>query len=416
VATTVDRWTGRETRALREAARLGIRGFAEHLGVSTRSVSNWEAAGEHLRLRPDSQAILDTALTQFDEGVCARFLSALARIEPAARLGPPLSPTEIPSMTSTSGVIGGDFSAMKAFRCADRRVGGSFLYSAVVSYLQSEVAPRLFNGDDTMSQFFTGAAALTEMAGWTAHDAGYQNDSRKYFLRALDLARLSDDGQLEAHVMASMSHLASHFREPREAISIAQRGRDVLQGVPENREVEARLLAMQARGSATLGESAECVRLLTEAEAALNIDQEGNHSPWVSRFDEASLAIEAARCLHEIGDHTGAQRQAERVISLRQGDRGRSRAFGQLSLSRTLIALGKVDEACDVAGQAMEDTRTLGSFLVHQQLTDFGRLLRDHRAERVVREFLEQLKGAAVERDWLVPKGAATDQHLVGHR
>lgn len=32
--TTVQRWSGKEIRALREAKRMSIRGFAAHLGVS----------------------------------------------------------------------------------------------------------------------------------------------------------------------------------------------------------------------------------------------------------------------------------------------------------------------------------------------------------------------------------------------
>ncbi|WP_018785312.1 DNA-binding transcriptional regulator [Micromonospora sp. CNB394] len=41
--TTVQKWTGRETRMLRHALRMSIRDFAEHLGVSERTVSKWEA-------------------------------------------------------------------------------------------------------------------------------------------------------------------------------------------------------------------------------------------------------------------------------------------------------------------------------------------------------------------------------------
>jgi DNA-binding transcriptional regulator YiaG len=59
---TVQLWTGRETRALRRALRMSVRVFAEHLGVSPRTVSKWERLGEATRPYPDTQAILDTAL------------------------------------------------------------------------------------------------------------------------------------------------------------------------------------------------------------------------------------------------------------------------------------------------------------------------------------------------------------------
>lgn len=61
---TVQKWTGREARALREAARMSVREFARRLGVSDRAVSKWEAGGEDVVPRPDSQGMLDTMLRE----------------------------------------------------------------------------------------------------------------------------------------------------------------------------------------------------------------------------------------------------------------------------------------------------------------------------------------------------------------
>lgn len=73
MARTVQRWTGRESRALREALRLSVRSFAHRLGVSDRAISKWEAgAGERVP-NPESQAILDTAFQQADSEAQARF-------------------------------------------------------------------------------------------------------------------------------------------------------------------------------------------------------------------------------------------------------------------------------------------------------------------------------------------------------
>src|SRR2546423_14637877 len=73
---TVQRWSGRETRALREALRMSIRAFAGHLGVNERTVTKWEAGDSRLRLRPDTQAMLDTALARTTAEVQARFAAA----------------------------------------------------------------------------------------------------------------------------------------------------------------------------------------------------------------------------------------------------------------------------------------------------------------------------------------------------
>ena len=70
---TVQRWTGIEVRALRDAKRMSIREFAAHLGVSERMISKWEAGRENIHPRPVNQAALDTSLTRCDPDTQARF-------------------------------------------------------------------------------------------------------------------------------------------------------------------------------------------------------------------------------------------------------------------------------------------------------------------------------------------------------
>jgi transcriptional regulator with XRE-family HTH domain len=71
--TAVQKWTGREARALREAMRMSVRDFASRLGISARAVSKWEAGGERMVPRPDSQSILDTVLENASPNVRTRF-------------------------------------------------------------------------------------------------------------------------------------------------------------------------------------------------------------------------------------------------------------------------------------------------------------------------------------------------------
>ncbi|MFJ8230189.1 helix-turn-helix domain-containing protein [Streptomyces sp. NPDC094448] len=74
---SVQQWTGREAKALRSALRMSTRAFAEHLGVALRTVAKWEKHGADTHPRPDTQAILDTALARADEASHARFEEAL---------------------------------------------------------------------------------------------------------------------------------------------------------------------------------------------------------------------------------------------------------------------------------------------------------------------------------------------------
>ncbi|AVT29639.1 hypothetical protein C6361_09190 [Plantactinospora sp. BC1] len=69
----VTTWTGREANALRQALRLSVTGFAEHLGAARRTVAKWSSQGEKVQLRADMQAALDTVLARAAPDVLERF-------------------------------------------------------------------------------------------------------------------------------------------------------------------------------------------------------------------------------------------------------------------------------------------------------------------------------------------------------
>jgi DNA-binding transcriptional regulator YiaG len=83
----VGRWTERESRALREALRMSMRAFAEHLGVSTATVSAWESQATTAPLRLASQAVLDRALTLAGADVRTRFALLLIHSAPHGASG-----------------------------------------------------------------------------------------------------------------------------------------------------------------------------------------------------------------------------------------------------------------------------------------------------------------------------------------
>ncbi|WP_431726941.1 helix-turn-helix domain-containing protein [Verrucosispora sp. TAA-831] len=77
---TVVRWTGRESRALREALRMSVRAFAEHLGVTSSTVSSWENKTTALPLRLATQSVLDRALKLADTDAKTRFAVLVASL------------------------------------------------------------------------------------------------------------------------------------------------------------------------------------------------------------------------------------------------------------------------------------------------------------------------------------------------
>ncbi|MBT2230425.1 helix-turn-helix transcriptional regulator [Nonomuraea sp. NEAU-A123] len=317
---------------------------------------------------------------------------------PAAE--PPPVPVPVPERATVSGA-GEDAAAaaVAAWRAVDAQIGGAHLYATVTTYLRDHLSPRMFGGEG--AQVFTAAAALTEMAGWMAHDAGDDDRAGRHFARARDLSGVGDDPHLRVHVLASLAHLAHHRAQPDDAIGYAAQGQRELTAGPAHPELAARLWALQARGHAAAGRSRETRALLGHAETALQGSHSAAPSPWVSPFDAASLAGDAARCMRRLGDLLAAQRHAQRVLELRPAGRTRSRAFGHLTLAGVLIERGALDQACAVATDVLHTTGSLGSYLVIQQLRDLRDQLHPHRATACARGFLDHLAEALRQREWL---------------
>ncbi|MFI9081187.1 SUMF1/EgtB/PvdO family nonheme iron enzyme [Streptomyces sioyaensis] len=93
----VTQWTGREVKALREAARMSLMDLAEKLGVSDRIISKWERGGSESIPRMVNQAALDTLLAEAGPDVHGRFIGLLSVNDPVPRQL--IDPAETPVMS-----------------------------------------------------------------------------------------------------------------------------------------------------------------------------------------------------------------------------------------------------------------------------------------------------------------------------
>lgn len=168
---TVQLWTGRETRALRGALRLSVRAFAEHLGVAPRTVSKWEGLGEATRPYPDTQAILDTALQRATAEAQARFQVLLAGTSYA-----PTLPRQAPSAW-------------------DFETWADDLERAVVALSRQD---------------FTTSAMLT--GRWLARFPAGQLDARGLYLHARSLTLLGDAHRDQGKLRGPQSAMSSYHR------------------------------------------------------------------------------------------------------------------------------------------------------------------------------------------------------------
>lgn len=435
---TVELWTGAETKALRQAMRLSIRAFAAYLGVDARSVNKWEARDRSITLRPDTQSLMDTALSQAPEDAKTRFSQIMdsrgsqqhsnqkqiiEEVTPCAIIpnneivpgaAPQASVTPFVSLTTDDWNVVSNSPNMatvramsESFQVADRKLGGGLLYHSVTRYIRLEIAPILLDppGDFSSSELFSAAASLTEIAGWMAHDGGRDDKSQRHFNQAYHLAVAAENPALAANVCASLSHLAIQCGQPEDAARISAAGlARVTQGdgaADGTEQLVARLYAMSARAAAMRNRAKECHLALDVACEILCSCENSTRVEWIAGFDEASLAGESALCFYSLGDLDEAEDRARKVIELRRaGDRVRSRTFGQLTLANVLLKAGAVGEAAKMGSEICLVAASLDSARVRSGVSRLGRLLGANRAIPEVAVFLDHLT-------WLTEKTVA---------
>lgn len=281
--------------------------------------------------------------------------------------------------------------ATAAFRAADRQLGGGALYPVVARYLHTDVFPQLADFAHQPAAF-AAAAALSDMAGWLAYDDRQLKRAGLHFVQALNLATAANHPVLRAQTLASQSHLALEHGRAAEAVALAAAGLALVPNRSGRAALRARLQAMTARGSALRGDEAACWAALRAAEDEARRVEAVPHD-WLSPFDEAALAAEAAICHRDLGHLATAERHAEQVLALRTPDRLRSRSFAHLTLASIHLRQGDLESTTAAAGQVLDVAPQLASKRVVRQVLALGRrLAQSHGGAAPAMVFLERLR------------------------
>lgn len=276
-------WTGGKADALRQSFRMSNEAFANHLGISVRTVANWRKRPEIIP-QPSMQEVLDAALCAASEGTKTRFEWILSKRERGSGEG--VSPWEIPGTVAFEGVSPDDMERLILASGKPARID-----SAVVDSLATILAVQR-RLDDTLGPAVIlratseQANAVTELlrdtrgamrealapvaAEWVQFDAwlhaelGVHQAAARLLTQAEEMADDAGDGVLAAQAANFMGYVSRQQGQPRGIVRhflsayhtpgahAAQRLGDAVQA---------------AHGYALLGETADAKRLLREAEA-----------------------------------------------------------------------------------------------------------------------------------------------------
>ncbi|WP_328460886.1 hypothetical protein [Streptomyces sp. NBC_00448] len=183
-----------------------------------------------------------------------------------------------------------------AFARLDDQFGGEHARHAVIQYLSCDVAPLLRGryNDATGRALFSTVAELTLLAGWMSYDACHHGLAQRYFLQALRFAQDSGKRRLAGSVLSATSHQATFLGQFTQAATLARATRMGISGVATP-TLMAQFHAMEARALARTGHRKACEQALVESTRHLERRHEGDEPEWITYFDEAGLAAEAAQ-------------------------------------------------------------------------------------------------------------------------
>ncbi|MFI9005985.1 helix-turn-helix transcriptional regulator [Actinosynnema sp. NPDC053489] len=393
----------------RKAAGFTQEAFAEVMRVDRSTVARWErGTREPLPYQRSKLArLLKVTMNELDELLHPEGESVAAE-QHGAPLGDvvldhdgsvvaetPRTPAQPVALRE---VIG--FRAVsEAFQAADRKIGGGVLYGQVMRFLRDEVAPKLLAPPSGMThhEVFSAAASFSEFAGWMAHDSGHDRQAKVHLTQAYHLAATAQNLPLSSNVLASLSHLAVQLGDARTAERLAGKGISRIKGgrarVPH---LVARLHALRARALALQGKELDARLALDAGESALDVVTRDARENWLSGFDQASFAAEAALCMYDLRRYQDAVRNATEVIGLRGGsDRLRSRTLAGLTLASALAALEDHAGAARVGLEIVEAAPGLGSARVHSGVAQLRQRLSGQAHLPEVREMNDRLAASA---------------------
>ncbi len=411
----VERWSGRETRALREAHRMSVRAFAAHLGVAERTVTKWEARGIRTHPRPDLQAALDTALARGGDDIQARFERALHRDGLAAvRLPPratgPDQPHQIEPVAlhkveqlrrSLAEAIGSGSLSEASVEDWEQTVWqyGAATRDRPASVLLADLSADIAELERVLGRRHA-ASALRRLTRVSAQMAGLmfltlikldeRTASRNWARTARIAADEAGDRATRSWVRAQESYVHFYSGNLLEAIAVARHaqalaGRKPCVGV-------ALAAALEARAQAARGDEAGTRAALDVAQTALAKLGADEVMPSAFGYNEAQLRFHEGNAfthLHKTGAAWAAQ---DRALALYPASDYMDRALVQLDRASCLAHDGDPTAMTHATTALLDLTAEQRTGLILSRAQDiFDALSVAHRALPAARELQDVL-------------------------
>ncbi|MEU1549088.1 hypothetical protein [Nocardia sp. NPDC005745] len=446
------RWTGVESRALREAMLLSVEKFAAKMGISSRSVTNWELQGVSAHMRPSSRELLDTALAEASPEVVARFERVLAEIgsqrdEPEG--GSPVTVTltndtpgrlvpiasgagdadqvwvrartaagevvlvSLPRRTVVAGfgagalaaAVGAKPAAALAHSHIDHPAHFRTLRTALIEsdnlYGGQSVVPLVEQNLEIMNQLRRagiGDAAemqrmrifYAEFAAWLYQDACNWTRAQHWTDRALTWSHQLGDDYCIAATLIRKAQIANDMQDGTEAMELAEAAE---RAAPPGTRFAAVAATFAGYGAALAGDRSASARAFDRART-LAADADAD-PVWGGFLDAQYIDAHQAHGRTALGDYRAAIDQFGRAISGMQSGFTRDQAVYTSRRALAYALAGEAEPAATLGLAAMQVGVSTGSERVLQNVRAVDELLSVRHLPEVV-EFREAAERWAV--------------------
>ncbi|MEY9890548.1 tetratricopeptide (TPR) repeat protein [Catenulispora sp. MAP5-51] len=193
------------------------------------------------------------------------------------------------------------------------------------------------------------AGILAGLAGHIYLDLGDRDRSASFYEVGRIAGEEAEDDGLIAWVL-TMQSIGQFFEgEPASAVEYLEQAARLTQG-GSNQRRHAWVTAQLARAYAMSGDSNAALRSLERASSSL---EGADDAGGIDFFDQARLSGIAGTCNLLIGQSAAASRILAEALNRRAPEDYKGRALLTMDLASCLIAEGEVEEACSVAGAAL---------------------------------------------------------------
>ncbi|MFI5783315.1 hypothetical protein [Nocardia sp. NPDC051570] len=389
-------WTGFEATALQSVTRSSVREFAARLGINPTAVTKWRNRGRTIRLRPDTQQLLDIELSRASDDEKAAFYQLIAAHPAHERLDDRVPSPEIGTNATVADAANPvdtrtpDGLRQRLISCQeDDGEHGSAAALVTVLGVLSRIHQRASAvGASQRQQLLSVGAEAAEFASWLYRDADQPGRAFFWLDRATEYAQAATDPVLEGYILLRKAQFAYDRRDPHHMLILAEAAHTRDWGLPH--QVRAEATQQHARAEAMLGTSLDTVNRRLDRAWKL-LETTATPDPRLGgHYTGALLTMQTALCYLEAGHPKRAVQLYDRALTTTAFS-PRDYGFHLAWKARALALSGEPDHAATLAVDAVRraaETNSRRTFTVVRELLTILEPWRYHPSVTTLREAL----------------------------